>query len=80
MLTVWKELMGQNHRHFKKFNNREQAHANLPSRLRNQEQSSMNKATRAKQFYNHSSGFKSFLQRQHDTLLAVLRLHLSSKS
>ncbi|KAA0066615.1 uncharacterized protein E6C27_scaffold979G00300 [Cucumis melo var. makuwa] len=65
MLTVWKEFKEQNHRHFKKFDDFKQAHANPSLKLSNQEQLPMSRAARAKQPYNHSSGAKSFLQRQH---------------
>ncbi|KAA0054453.1 CACTA en-spm transposon protein [Cucumis melo var. makuwa] len=73
MLTVWKEFRGQNHHHLKKFDDPEQARANSPLRLSNQKQSLMNRAARAKQPYNHSSGVKLFLQRQHK--LTVQRGH-----
>uniref|UniRef100_A0A9I9EGU2 CACTA en-spm transposon protein n=1 Tax=Cucumis melo TaxID=3656 RepID=A0A9I9EGU2_CUCME len=51
------------HRHFKKYSDPEEARANPPNLL---EQSWTNKATKQKQPYNHSSGSKSFLQRQHE--------------
>ncbi|TYK28105.1 CACTA en-spm transposon protein [Cucumis melo var. makuwa] len=56
MLTYWKDFRGQNHYHFKKFSDHEQAHANPPPKLR--------MATRAKQPYHHNSNAELFLQRQ----------------
>ncbi|KAA0052853.1 uncharacterized protein E6C27_scaffold33G00030 [Cucumis melo var. makuwa] len=40
---LWKEFRGWNYWHFKKFNDPKQARANLPPKLSNQEQSSMNR-------------------------------------
>ncbi|KAA0053216.1 CACTA en-spm transposon protein [Cucumis melo var. makuwa] len=60
MLIVWKEFRGQNHRHFKKFDDPEQARANPPPKLRNREQSSINRTAKAKQPYNHNSDAKCF--------------------
>ncbi|KAA0054221.1 CACTA en-spm transposon protein [Cucumis melo var. makuwa] len=61
MLTTFKEFQADCHRHFKKYNDPEEARANPPNAL---EQSRTNKAARQKQPYNHSSESKSFLQRQ----------------
>uniref|UniRef100_A0A9I9EJX6 CACTA en-spm transposon protein n=1 Tax=Cucumis melo TaxID=3656 RepID=A0A9I9EJX6_CUCME len=83
MLTTFKEFQVDCHRHFKKYSDSEEAHANPPNALVGrdedwhflcvhyisrafQEQSRTNKAARQKQPYNHSSGSKSFLQRQHE--------------
>ncbi|KAA0055491.1 CACTA en-spm transposon protein [Cucumis melo var. makuwa] len=63
ILTTFKEFRTDCHRHFKKYSDPEEARANPPNIL---EQSSMNKAARQKQSYNHNSGSKSFLQRQHE--------------
>ncbi|KAA0033108.1 CACTA en-spm transposon protein [Cucumis melo var. makuwa] len=63
MLTTFKEFRANCHRHFKKYSNPEEARANPPYIL---EQSRTNKAAKQKQPYNHSSGSKSFLQRQHE--------------
>uniref|UniRef100_A0A9I9DRG4 CACTA en-spm transposon protein n=1 Tax=Cucumis melo TaxID=3656 RepID=A0A9I9DRG4_CUCME len=63
MLTTFKEFQADCHRHFKKYNDPEEARANPPNAL---EQSRTNKAARQKQPYNHSSESKSFLQRQYD--------------
>ncbi|KAA0057486.1 CACTA en-spm transposon protein [Cucumis melo var. makuwa] len=63
MLNTFKEFLGDYHRHFKKYSDLEEARANPPHLL---EQSWMNKAARQKQPYNHSSGSKSFLQRQYE--------------
>ncbi|KAA0025282.1 CACTA en-spm transposon protein [Cucumis melo var. makuwa] len=60
MLTTFKEFRTDCHRHFKKYNDPEEARANPPNAL---EQSQTNKAARQKQPYNHSSRSKSFLQR-----------------
>ncbi|KAA0036806.1 CACTA en-spm transposon protein [Cucumis melo var. makuwa] len=54
VLTSFKEFRGDCHRHFKKYNDLEQ------EKLR------IDKTTRQKQPYNHSSGSKSFVQRQHE--------------
>ncbi|KAA0052857.1 CACTA en-spm transposon protein [Cucumis melo var. makuwa] len=62
MLNTWKEFREDNHRHFKQFSDPKEARANPLPRLMNREQSRINKATRAKQPYNYSSGSKSFLQ------------------
>uniref|UniRef100_A0A9I9EDU7 CACTA en-spm transposon protein n=1 Tax=Cucumis melo TaxID=3656 RepID=A0A9I9EDU7_CUCME len=61
MLTTFKEFRADCHRHFKKYSDPEEACANPPN-----EQSRTNKASRQKQPYNHSSGSKSFLQRQYE--------------
>ncbi|KAA0048278.1 CACTA en-spm transposon protein [Cucumis melo var. makuwa] len=74
MLGTWKEFRGENHHHFKKFNDPKQACANPPSRLAlplrslrySIKQSMMKRAARAKQPNNYSSGSKSFLQQQHE--------------
>ncbi|KAA0042203.1 CACTA en-spm transposon protein [Cucumis melo var. makuwa] len=63
MLTTFKEFQADCHRHFKKYSDPEEARANPPNAL---EQSRTNKAARQKQPYNHSSGSKSFLQRQYE--------------
>ncbi|TYK27686.1 CACTA en-spm transposon protein [Cucumis melo var. makuwa] len=63
MLTTFKEFWANCHKHFKKYSDLEEARANPPNAL---EQSRTNKATRQKQPYNHSSGSKSFLQRQYE--------------
>ncbi|KAA0053771.1 CACTA en-spm transposon protein [Cucumis melo var. makuwa] len=63
MLTTFKEFWTDCHRHFKKYSDPEEARANPPNAL---EQSRTNKAARQKQPYNHSSGSKSFLQRQYE--------------
>uniref|UniRef100_A0A9I9EGG5 CACTA en-spm transposon protein n=1 Tax=Cucumis melo TaxID=3656 RepID=A0A9I9EGG5_CUCME len=63
MLTTFKEFRADCHKHFKKYSDPEEARANPPNAL---EQSRTNKAARQKQPYNHSSGSKSFLQRQHE--------------
>ncbi|KAA0025427.1 CACTA en-spm transposon protein [Cucumis melo var. makuwa] len=63
MLTTFKEFRADCHRHFKKYSDPEEARANPPNAL---EQSRTNKAARQKQPYNHSSGSKSFLQRQYE--------------
>ncbi|KAA0043188.1 CACTA en-spm transposon protein [Cucumis melo var. makuwa] len=63
MLTTFKEFRADCHRHFKKYSDPEEARANPPNAL---EQSRTNKAVRQKQPYNHSSGSKSFLQRQYE--------------
>ncbi|KAA0062091.1 CACTA en-spm transposon protein [Cucumis melo var. makuwa] len=63
MLTTLKEFWADCHRHFKKYSNPEEARANSPNAL---EQSRTNKVGRQKQPYNHSSGSKSFLQRQYE--------------
>ncbi|KAA0063396.1 CACTA en-spm transposon protein [Cucumis melo var. makuwa] len=63
MLTTFKEFRADCHRHFKKYSDLEEARANPPNAL---EQSRTNKAARQKQSYNHSSGSKSFLQRQYE--------------
>ncbi|XP_050944812.1 uncharacterized protein LOC127150611 [Cucumis melo] len=85
MLTTFKEFRADCHRHFKKYSNPKEAHANPPNALVGrdedwhflcdhyisrafQEQSRTNKAARQKQPYNHSSGSKSFLQRQLSSL------------
>ncbi|KAA0055996.1 CACTA en-spm transposon protein [Cucumis melo var. makuwa] len=65
MLTTFKEFWVDCHRHFKKYSDLEEARANPPNAL---EQSRTNKAARQKQPYNHSSGSKSFLQRQYELL------------
>ncbi|TYK09775.1 NBS-LRR type resistance protein [Cucumis melo var. makuwa] len=46
IFTVLKEFKGENHHHFKKFDDLEQARANPPPRLSNWKQSSMNKAAK----------------------------------
>ncbi|KAA0056252.1 CACTA en-spm transposon protein [Cucumis melo var. makuwa] len=63
MLTTFKEFRADYHKHFKKYSDPEEARANPPNAL---EQSRTNKAARQKQPYNHSSGSKSFLQRQYE--------------
>ncbi|KAA0056417.1 CACTA en-spm transposon protein [Cucumis melo var. makuwa] len=63
MVTTFKEFRADCHRHFKKYSDPEEARANPPNAL---EQSRTNKAARQKQPYNHSSGSKSFLQRQYE--------------
>ncbi|KAA0056994.1 CACTA en-spm transposon protein [Cucumis melo var. makuwa] len=63
MLTTFKEFRADCHKHFKKYSDPEEARANPPNAL---EQSRTNKAARQKQPYNHSSGSKSFLQRQYE--------------
>uniref|UniRef100_A0A9I9EKX5 CACTA en-spm transposon protein n=2 Tax=Cucumis melo TaxID=3656 RepID=A0A9I9EKX5_CUCME len=63
MLTTFKEFRADCHRHFKKYSDPEEARANPPNALK---QSRTNKAARQKQPYNHSSGSKSFLQRQYE--------------
>uniref|UniRef100_A0A9I9E6Q9 CACTA en-spm transposon protein n=1 Tax=Cucumis melo TaxID=3656 RepID=A0A9I9E6Q9_CUCME len=63
MLTTFKEFRADCHRHFKKYSDPEEARANPPNAL---EQSRTNKAARQKQPYNHSSGSKSFLERQYE--------------
>ncbi|KAA0033296.1 CACTA en-spm transposon protein [Cucumis melo var. makuwa] len=63
MLTTFKEFRADCHRHFKKYSDPEEARANPPNAL---EQSRTNKVARQKQPYNHSSGSKSFLQRQYE--------------
>ncbi|KAA0032375.1 CACTA en-spm transposon protein [Cucumis melo var. makuwa] len=55
MLSTFIEFRGDCHKHFKKYSNLEEAQG-----------SRTNKAVRQKQPYNHSSGLKSFLQRQHE--------------
>ncbi|KAA0066543.1 CACTA en-spm transposon protein [Cucumis melo var. makuwa] len=61
--TTFKEFWADYHRHFKKCRHPKEARANPPNAL---EQSRTNKAARHKQPYNHSSGSKSFLQRQYE--------------
>ncbi|KAA0056747.1 CACTA en-spm transposon protein [Cucumis melo var. makuwa] len=63
MLTTFKEFRVDCYRLFKKYSDPEEARANPPNAL---EQSRTNKAARQKQPYNHSSGSKSFLQRQYE--------------
>uniref|UniRef100_A0A9I9E476 CACTA en-spm transposon protein n=1 Tax=Cucumis melo TaxID=3656 RepID=A0A9I9E476_CUCME len=63
MLTTFKEFRADCHKHFKKYSDPEEARANPPNAL---EQSRTNKAAKQKQPYNHSSGSKSFLQRQYE--------------
>ncbi|KAA0037213.1 CACTA en-spm transposon protein [Cucumis melo var. makuwa] len=63
MLTTFKEFRADCYRHFKKYSDPEETRANPPNAL---EQSRTNKAARQKQPYNHSSGSKSFLQRQYE--------------
>ncbi|KAA0048108.1 CACTA en-spm transposon protein [Cucumis melo var. makuwa] len=63
MLTTFKEFRADCDKHFKKYSDPEEARANPPNAL---EQSRTNKAARQKQPYNHSSGSKSFLQRQYE--------------
>uniref|UniRef100_A0A9I9ED39 CACTA en-spm transposon protein n=1 Tax=Cucumis melo TaxID=3656 RepID=A0A9I9ED39_CUCME len=63
MLTIFKEFRADCHKYFKKYSDPEEARANPPNAL---EQSWTNKAARQKQPYNHSSWFKSFLQRQYE--------------
>ncbi|TYK00236.1 CACTA en-spm transposon protein [Cucumis melo var. makuwa] len=63
MRTTFKEFRADYHRHFKKYRHPKEARANPPNAL---EQSRANKAARHKQPYNHSSGSKSFLQRQYE--------------
>ncbi|KAA0048572.1 CACTA en-spm transposon protein [Cucumis melo var. makuwa] len=63
MSTSFKEFRGDCHRNFKKYNDHKQARANLLYKL---EQPRTNKVAIEKQPYNHSSGFKSFLQRKHE--------------
>ncbi|KAA0049733.1 CACTA en-spm transposon protein [Cucumis melo var. makuwa] len=63
MLTTFKEFRTDCHKHFKKYSDPEEVRANPPNAL---EQSRTNKAARQKQPYNHSSGSKSFLQRQYE--------------
>ncbi|KAA0060616.1 CACTA en-spm transposon protein [Cucumis melo var. makuwa] len=63
MLTTFKEFRANCHKRFKKYSNPEEARATPPNIL---EQSQTNKVVRQKQPYNHSSGSKSFLQRQHE--------------
>ncbi|KAA0040565.1 CACTA en-spm transposon protein [Cucumis melo var. makuwa] len=53
MLSTFKEFQDNCHKHFKKYSNSEEARINPPHLLQ-------------KQSYNHSSGSKSFLQRQHE--------------
>ncbi|TYK29077.1 CACTA en-spm transposon protein [Cucumis melo var. makuwa] len=83
MLMTFKEFRADCHRHFKEYNDPEEARANPPNALVGrdedwhflcdhyisrafQKQSRTNKAARQKQSYNHSSGSKSFLQRQYE--------------
>ncbi|KAA0053293.1 CACTA en-spm transposon protein [Cucumis melo var. makuwa] len=63
ILTTFKEFRTDCHRHFKKYSDPEEARANPPNAL---DQSRTNKAARQNQPYNHSSGSKSFLQRQYE--------------
>ncbi|KAA0060223.1 CACTA en-spm transposon protein [Cucumis melo var. makuwa] len=63
MLTIFKEFRADCQRNFKKYSYPKEARANPPNAL---EQSQTNKAARQKQPYNHSSGSKSFLQRQYE--------------
>ncbi|KAA0060076.1 CACTA en-spm transposon protein [Cucumis melo var. makuwa] len=63
MLTTFKKFRANCHRHFKKYSDLEDARTNPPNAL---EQSRTNKAAKQKQSYNHSSGSKSFLQRQYE--------------
>ncbi|KAA0059826.1 CACTA en-spm transposon protein [Cucumis melo var. makuwa] len=78
MLTMLKECRGQNNSHFKKFDDLEQAHANLPPRFSNQVQNWHFRCdyylTRQFQSYNYNNGAKSFLQRQDE--LAKQQSHL----
>ncbi|KAA0047463.1 CACTA en-spm transposon protein [Cucumis melo var. makuwa] len=66
MLTMFKEFWADCHRHFKKYSDLDEARANLPNALVGRHETIMNKAARQKQPYNHSSGSKSFLQRQYE--------------
>ncbi|KAA0062643.1 CACTA en-spm transposon protein [Cucumis melo var. makuwa] len=82
MVMTSKEFRADYHRHFKKYSDPEEARANPPNALvgrdedwhflcdhyisRAFQQSRTNKAARQKQPYNHSSGSKSFLQRQYE--------------
>ncbi|KAA0046834.1 CACTA en-spm transposon protein [Cucumis melo var. makuwa] len=82
MLTTFKEFRADCHRYFKKYSDPGEARANPPNALvgrdedwhflcdhyisRAFQQSRTNKAARQKQPYNHSSGSKSFLQRQYE--------------
>ncbi|KAA0056276.1 CACTA en-spm transposon protein [Cucumis melo var. makuwa] len=63
MLTIFKNFRADYHKHFKKYSNPDEARAS-PSNIL--EQSRTNEAGRQEQPYNHSSGSKSFLQRQHE--------------
>ncbi|KAL0546937.1 hypothetical protein IC582_016856 [Cucumis melo] len=79
MLTTFKEFRADCHRHFKKYSDPEevvpthQTHwldvmriDTSSATIISAEQSRTNKAARQKQPYNHSSGSKSFLQRQYE--------------
>ncbi|KAA0026209.1 CACTA en-spm transposon protein [Cucumis melo var. makuwa] len=63
MLSTFKVFQDDCHKHFKKYSDPKEAHANPPHLL---EKSRMNKAAKQKQSYNHNSRSKSFLQRQHE--------------
>uniref|UniRef100_A0A9I9E8B2 CACTA en-spm transposon protein n=1 Tax=Cucumis melo TaxID=3656 RepID=A0A9I9E8B2_CUCME len=62
-LTIFKEFLNYYHRHFRKYSNLDEARANPPHLLSNHGRT---KLIDRKQPYNHSSGYKSFLQRQHE--------------
>ncbi|KAA0032062.1 CACTA en-spm transposon protein [Cucumis melo var. makuwa] len=78
MLTTFKEFRADCHRHFKKYSDPEEARTyqthwldvmrivTSSATIISAEQSRTNKAARQKQPYNHSSGSKSFLQRQYE--------------
>uniref|UniRef100_A0A9I9EKC9 CACTA en-spm transposon protein n=1 Tax=Cucumis melo TaxID=3656 RepID=A0A9I9EKC9_CUCME len=70
MLTTFKEFRANCHKHFKKYSDPKEARANPPNALVaiSADQSRTNKVARQKQPYNHSSGSKSFLQRQYELL------------
>ncbi|TYK05628.1 CACTA en-spm transposon protein [Cucumis melo var. makuwa] len=72
MLTTFKEFRTDCHRHFKKYSDPEEARANPPNALVGRDKNWYflcdHYISRAfqKQPYNHSSGSKSFLQRQYE--------------
>uniref|UniRef100_A0A9I9EI85 CACTA en-spm transposon protein n=1 Tax=Cucumis melo TaxID=3656 RepID=A0A9I9EI85_CUCME len=72
MLTTFKEFRTDCHRHFKKYSDPEEARANPPNALVGRDENwyflcdhFISRAFQ-KQPYNHSSGSKSFLQRQYE--------------
>ncbi|KAA0037869.1 CACTA en-spm transposon protein [Cucumis melo var. makuwa] len=72
MLTTFKEFWADCHRHFKKYNNPEEARANLPNALVGRHEdwrflcNHYISGAFQEQPYNHSSGSKSFLQRHYE--------------
>ncbi|TYK01073.1 CACTA en-spm transposon protein [Cucumis melo var. makuwa] len=64
MLTTFKEFRANCHKHFKKYSDPKEARANPPNAL----VAISAVHSRQKQPYNHSSGSKSFLQRQYELL------------